>query len=260
MYISNFKQCLLTMHHEMRKNAKPTHSATWQSIDISKRPEAEMYELRDVFFRSSMPNESLTYYQDAIKPNLPWADQHFTLERVSGKPINPGVTWKDWPYANSAGNFLEPSGIFSHTYAERYWPRQAGFHEEQSDVVHRGIRYEYGDLNDVLNLLKKDPLTRQAYLPIWFPEDTGVAHGKRVPCTLGYHFMMRDEQLHVFYPIRSCDFVRHFRDDLYLTVRLVLWMLQALRLESDFWNDITPGTFTFWAGSLHCFVNDWRQL
>lgn len=253
---------------KMKHQAAPIHTAKWQSMDISQRPEAQMYELEDVTFLADLPSESLDYYQREIKPNLPWADRHFILERVSGSPINPGTTWKEWPYAHSASNFLESDLKFSHTYAERYWPKRAGREivDKAGGVTssaNRGIRYSCGDLGDVLKLLAADPMTRQAYLPVWFPEDTGVHHGKRVPCSIGYHFMMRDNRLNVFYPIRSCDFTRHFRDDLYLTVRLLLWMLQNLRMMKDQaidWRDVRPGWLRFWAGSLHTFVNDWRQL
>ena len=71
-----------------------------------------------------------------------------------------------------------------------------------------GIRFSYGDFNDVLDLLEKEPFTRQAFLPIWFPEDTGCHHGERVPCTIGYHFMRRGNFLSVVYMIRSCDYIR----------------------------------------------------
>ncbi|MCA1799997.1 MAG: thymidylate synthase [Actinobacteria bacterium] len=72
--------------------------------------------------------------------------------------------------------------------------------------------------------LKIEPSTRQAYLPIWFPEDTGAVHGRRVPCTLGYHFLIRNGKLQITYYIRSCDFLRHFRDDVYMAGRLAQWM------------------------------------
>lgn len=254
-----FKAAIAQLDRNMRVLSMPIHTKSWQSIDISKRPEAQMRELTNVFFKAQMPVEDLEYYKDAIQPNIPWADRHFILERVSGQPINPGVTWKEWPYGNSASNFLEPGGVFSHSYAERYWPKHAG--ELRGDHDMEGIRYNYGDLGDVIKLLAKDPFTRQAYLPVWFPEDTGVVHGKRVPCTLGYHFLMRRNQLDVFYPIRSCDWYRHGRDDMYLTVRLVLWLLQQLRRAApDIWELVRPGTFSMWIGSLHLFINDYNKL
>jgi hypothetical protein len=258
-----FARAIDTLTRQMKHQSVPVYPAKWQSIDVSKRPEAEMRELRNVMFTAEMLVENLAYYQAAIKPNLPWADRHFILERVSGQPINPGSTWKEWPGGNSAANFLEPGGVFSHTYAERYWPKLVNYNaaSELDCYPMAGLRYAYGDLGDVIKLLASDPLTRQAYLPVWFPEDTGVVHGKRVPCTLGYHWMMRDNKLHVFYPIRSCDFALHFRDDLYLTVRLTMWLLQQLRqADHKFWNDVDLGEFQFWAGSLHCFINHWRKL
>lgn len=135
---------------------------------------------------------------------------------------------------------------FSHTYSERFWPPQ-GY----------GIRYPFGNLDSLVHLLLKYPTTRQAYLPIFFPEDTGAVHGGRIPCTLGYHFLMRDGFMHVHYPIRSCDFVRHFRNDCYLTVRLLLWILERLKeKDPDRWGYVLPGMFSMWCGSLHVFRND----
>jgi hypothetical protein len=254
-----FKSAIAHLDRQMKIFSMPIHTQKWQSIDISKRPEAEMRELTNVYFKAEMVSEDLSYYQDIIKPNLPWADRHFVLERVSGSPINPGTTWKEWPFGNSAANFMEPGQVFSHTYAERYWPKSGG--RDILDQHHEGIRYPYGDLGDVIKLLASDPFTRQAYLPVWFPEDTGVVHGRRVPCTLGYHFLMRRNKLDVFYPIRSCDWYRHGRDDIYLTVRLVLWMLHQLRrANKDVWDLIRPGTFSMWIGSLHLFINDYNLL
>lgn len=136
---------------------------------------------------------------------------------------------------------------FTHTYMSRYWPRF------DTGERLRGMMYEAGDLNDLVNLLQHEPLTRQAYLPVWFPEDTGVLHGGRVPCTLGYHFILRDNRLHVTYYIRSCDFLRHFRDDIYMTARLVLWLLEQL---SGAWEDVKPGVLTFHCVSMHMFAAD----
>jgi hypothetical protein len=231
-----------------------------------------MREVLNVSFQVSTSwIENLTKYRGDIKPNLPWADDHF-LERVSGQPLNPGEQWKNWPYALSADKFrTEGGGKFSHTYMERYWPKDAESHWDRPVGPRMGIRYPYGDLNDVVSHLLGDTSTRQAYLPVWFPEDTGVVHGERVPCTLGYHFIQRNGYFHATYYIRSCDFVRHFRDDLYLTVRLWLWVLDQLREREaevakrtgdahQFWHQIRLGMFTFHCVSLHCFVHDWNKL
>ena len=120
-----------------------------------------------------------------------------------------------------------------------------------------GIRYEYGDLQDVVNLIKREPFTRQAFLPMWFPEDTGCLHGGRIPCSLGWHFIRRFNHLHVSYFIRSCDIFRHLRDDVYMCARLVIWMLESLRaLDPEEWNDVQPGMLTFHCTSLHAFSHE----
>lgn len=258
-----FRAAIERTQAAMRDYARPVHTERWQGIDVSKRPEAEMREVVGWDFRVPMSEPSLEYYQEQIEPNLPWADEHF-LERVCGHPMNPGESWKTWPYANSAKNFLDAKGRFEINYMERFW---AGADKMFADTPEEGVisglhgirGRPYGDLGSIVELLTREPLTRQAWLPIFFPEDTGA--GGRVPCSLGYHWIMRQGYLHVHYPIRSCDFYRHFRDDIYLCVRLTLWLLDQLtRKNQQTWSRVKPGYFSMWIGSLHIFINDYTKL
>jgi hypothetical protein len=239
----------------MRSLSRLVHTEKWQGMDISKKPEMATYELLNRSFQVPIRSQDPAVLAAEIKPNLPWADDHF-YERVGGEPLNPGVQWANWPYAKSADRFRDGGGIFTHTYMERYWPKFAAC---PTDTM-QGIRYGYGDAYDVIELLHREPNTRQAYLPVWFPEDTGALHGGRLPCTLGYHLIHRDGFLHIVYYLRSCDLVRHFRDDIYLTVRLLLWMLGELRLLDERWNSVKPGFYTMHITSLHIFRADWRSL
>jgi len=190
---------------------------------------------------------------EQIKPNFAWADEHFE-ERVSGLPLNPPPSHVRWPYAQK--NNAEFGGLekFSHTYPERIWPKFA------SDIPNSkmsGIRYEYGDFNDVVELMSREPFTRQAFLPIWFPEDTGSVTGERVPCTIGYHFIRRGDWVHVVYYIRSCDFFRHFRDDIYLCAKKVFWLIEKLReKDPENWNHVKPGMLTMHITSLHAWASE----
>lgn len=248
----------------MEHHSREVHTDRWQGIEIKNRPEAAMREVIHWDFRVPMSAGSvidLDYYRDQIKPNLPFADVHFA-ERVCGYPMNPGEAWKIWPWARSAGEFTDEKGRFEINYMERYWAAQPFEDTPSSGQTNAltGIRGRpYGDLGSLVELLLHDPLTRQAWLPVAFPEDTGA--GGRIPCTLGYHFLMRGGFLHVHYPIRSCDFYRHFRDDIYLTVRLVIWLLETLR-EKDpaTWGRVRLGYYSMWIGSLHVFVNDYFKL
>ena len=221
----------------------------WQGVPTEGHTDLITLEVLDVAFRVAMPY-SLPALAEDIKPNLPWADLEFD-DRVSGHPTNPHSSLQHWPWWND-----QIETPFTHTYSERFWPKKAG----AGFLPHAGIRYEYGDLDDVVELLLEKPHTRQAYLPIFFPEDTGAVHGGRIPCTLGYHFLLRDRRLHLWYEIRSCDAVRHFRDDVYLAARLAFWVLEECKERNPSWDDIRPGTMTFHAHSLHVHKGDLHRL
>lgn len=160
--------------------------------------------------------------------NLPWAEDHFQ-ERVGGEPLNPPPSSEWWPYktASHAGHVNEAKE-FSHTYPERMWPRFADGHGREGGY-NRGIKFEYGDLQDLVRIFDRNIWTRQGYLPIWFPEDlTASVEGQRVPCTLGYHFLATNDGMDCTYMIRSCDYMRHFRDDVYMAMRLTQWLCSQI--------------------------------
>lgn len=272
---------LKTAHMKLSRSflqAPHVHPQKWQGVDVSKRPEAKMAELLHEEVKIAMQSDNYEAYQNIPGLNLPWCDRHFA-ERISGAPMNPGTEWANWPWSSSAADHLEPNGMFNHNYMERYWPKHAGDHqgptktakewwdneEELADgrpfAINNGIRYEYGDLGNVIDLLAQEPDTRQAYLPIFFPEDTGTMNPTRKPCTLGYHFILRHGYFHCTYYMRSCDFVRHWADDCYLTIRLHLWILDQLRSrDRATWGDVKPGFFVMHITSLHLFINDLRSL
>lgn len=252
------------------EHAHEVHTDRWQGWDITKKPEMRSRELMSVTTTVPLKGiEELAHWRNDVKPSLPWADDHF-LERVCGAPINPGIEWANWPWSKSAlAQLTEDGGQFNHNYMERYWPKYAGqvliptrTAEEWNGVggtgVNFGIRNDYGDLMDLVVKLAEDPTTRQAWLPIFFPEDTGKS--SRMPCTLGYQFIMRDGKLDVYYPLRSCDFVRHWADDVYLTIRLLLWIIEKARELSPIWRNVVPGQFTMHMTSLHVFMNDYRLI
>ncbi len=225
----------------------------WQGLDIdtNRVPTLNSQEILNYSLAYRVIDD-LEYLASDIGPNLPWADDHF-LERVGRKPLNPGSEYKNWPYYykhEAQEKIFRAGNEFTHTYMERFWP-----------PILEGIRYNYGDLDDVISLLIRQPLTRQAYFPIWFPEDTGVVHQGRVPCTLGYHFLLREQNLHMFYTIRSCDFVRHFQDDVYLACRLLLWVIGELQ-ERDLerWIHVVPGDLMMNMYSLHLFTGEVNKI
>lgn len=230
--------------------AQVVNPKMWQAI---KAPQP-MRELLNTSFTYSIPKNEWEMVKE-INPNLPWADEHF-LERVSGQPLNPGESYKTWPFYKM-DDAMRPGGKFSHTYMERFWPKFA----DDPALPQVGIRELYGDLNDVIEQMVEDPYTRQAYLPIFFPEDTGNVTGQRIPCTLGYHFIIRDLKFHLIYYMRSCDYIRHFRDDVYLACKLAHWVMAKLNNQGVIvGGSIQPGTLTMHITSLHVFESDMYRI
>jgi hypothetical protein len=294
--------------HALLTHGDTVDAGHWQGYETEGRPDLVTKEIVNLTFTAQIPHTIPELHRE-VMPNMPWAEAHF-LERVSRVPSNPGEEYQRWPHwqgqvaafdANVAVHATTEHGtsyyreLFSHTYQERFWPKYADLYTggelpaegpHFTDPVRKGIRYDYGDLDDVVRLLRAHPHTRQATFPIFFPEDTGAVHGGRIPCTLHYHFLLRNQRLHMWYPIRSCDAYRHFRDDIYMAMRLNHWVLEQLRATeydahevadmanaSDvevmramddapgyMWRDVKPGVLCFTAYSFHVHMGDLHKL
>jgi len=248
MYIMEVKNKSMAQVHEVIRQAildlynegQEVKPLKWQSVEV----EQPMIEITQRYYQMKMPSGQAVL-QSQCKADQPWSEDHFQ-ERVSGEPLNPGDQYYNWPYyAGDKDNdrFREGDKQFSHSYMERYWPPH--------DL--KGIRYNYGDLNDLVDRIVADPLTRQAYLSVWYPEDQ-IDIGERVPCTLGYHFLIRNDKLDCTYLIRSCDARRHFKNDIYLTIRLAQWLVEKLDMG------LNLGNLNMWIGSLHAWALEREML
>jgi hypothetical protein len=256
---TNMSELKTRLAHQLLETV-PVNRGKWQAEEVT-GSNYSTHELSNVVIHVPGVN-SVDQARAILEPDLPWADDHHH-ERISGVGMNPAPSYKDWPWhsAKEAERHAKDEGRFDHTYPERLWPKWV-----EGDPVappRRGLRFELGELGDVTDQLRKDPRTRQAFLPIWFPEDTGAVDGQRVPCSLGYHFIQNGPQLDVNYFLRSCDLTRHFHNDVYFTMRLLQYVLDSMRLEdngsrTDF---RTPyiGDITIFISNLHLFKADvWR--
>jgi len=285
VYSSNFIYAIEHAERTLLMYGVDVNPGRWQGVPTEGRPDLVTKELLNLQLEVPV-NRPFQHFDEKntlgdrlieeIKPNIPWAHKHF-LERVSRVPSNPGEEYKNWPWWTGAGTQVDAALTatdtkFTHTYQERFWPKY-----DHRGMPREGIRYDYGDLDDVVKMLVADPHTRQATFPIFFPEDTGAVHGGRIPCTLHYHFMLRGDKdgvphLHMWYAIRSCDLVRHFRDDLYMACRLMLWVIDECvdkeieswdetgEAEPHVWSDAVPGTLHFTAYSFHVHKGDLHHV
>lgn len=243
------------------------HTQEWQGMSTGHSAAHRTHELEDVSLVWDQMPRSIDDIIPAVDQS--WADDHF-IERVSGIPHNPAPSHLSWPYAVRGNGDHTTRDKFDHTYPERFWPKQAAYDEIPDDHglpanrYHRGgIRFLYGDLGDVVDLLVRNPLTRQAYLPVWFPEDTGAVEAQRVPCTLGYHFMQRGGFLSCRYYIRSCDVYRHLSNDVWLAGMLTKWIATKVYEITETAPApvvFRPGSLVMHIASLHAFTGDSRKI
>lgn len=195
--------------------------AGYQSLDVDPE-EFRTKELQNYDYRVIQPNS------EDLDPIQPWAEWEWDdrLHGIYGEATNPGAAWtkrKDlWD------PLREGSGKFSYTYSERL--KDAG-------------------VTRILEALKKNPASRQAYISIWNPKVDGYRLGlRRVPCSLGYQMLIRDGAVHITYHMRSSDFGTHFDNDCWLALRLQAWFATEL--------DQPIGSFTHVLGSLHTYAKN----
>ena len=233
------------------REAPLVHPSLWQGYRVGEHPSFVTRELVGVHLLIPMP-QKVEEMRATIRPDLPWADTHHG-ERASGRPLNPGTAYKDWPWHTAdPDKFLDENGQFDISYMERISPPPTVW----------GIRFPYGNIATVARMLKEDPLTRRAVLPLYWPEDASATENRRSMCSLYYHWMMREGSLDCFYALRSCDFIRHFRNDIYLAMRMTDHLLNHYLIGSgdDEWEKVDLGRLHLQINSLHYHWGDEHHL
>ena len=188
-----------------------------------------------------------------------WADAELK-ERLSGKHINPGKAWElrreVWEQflveANEVERGVPDSYCFDYTYSERlnYTVREPNFDDIDK---YKAVPKFIPALEAVIKLLKFDPDTRKAVLPIFNSSDCNSYGGdKRIPCSMYYGFFIREGKLNMTYHQRSSDFVCHFGNDVYLAWRTMEYVADRVGVK--------PGHLIHTIDSLHCYKKDWHLL
>lgn len=163
--------------------------------------------------------------------------------------VNPGLAWE--LRKDTWEQFLTSSGCFHYSYNERIR------HKVRTRI--EGVRNEVfmDNLTYVINLLKRDPDTRKAILPIFSIEDVQYNDGsRRIPCSMYYNFQVRikrgEPMLHISYHQRSSDVVTHFGNDVALAYKLMEYVASK--------TGYNPGYLYHTIDSLHAYQKDWDVL
>lgn len=212
--------------HEMGLIVKPK---SYQNKVVEGDDDFITKEIRNYVYTllSLEKSEYLFIFEPEVKE---WADAEFG-ERVDPNFVNPGQAWKlreeVWR------QFQNAIGLFDYTYNGRIQPE--------------------GNLALIKQELIRNPDTRQTWLPIFQEKDPRYMGGaRRIPCSLGYHFTVRDNTLHMTYIQRSCDAVVHFGNDVYLAWKMMEYMAHATGYD--------VGYLTHMIFSFHAYKKDWQKL
>lgn len=163
-------------------------------------------------------------YSEIDGVHVDWVKQEWA-DRVNGD-LNPGSAWRHrrelWRPLMEDRVKGPPS--FSYTYSER----MGGSH-----------------ITRIIEELKQRPHSRQLWLPVWYTQDERRRGQRRVPCSLGYYFLFRNDALNMTYVMRSCDMDTHFPNDICLATMLLDYVAEEVGMEM--------GTFTHDIFSFHVY-------
>lgn len=234
----NFHEAKSELARELKELGTLVHRKSWQGKEAQDREAVR--ELQNYQYTVLAP------HLGQLDPNQPWADEEFK-ERTQTKHTNPGEAYKLRP--DVWEELLETEGWakggFSYTYNERFQPEA---------------------IRQLVDQLYVDPTTRRAYLTVWHPGDNKLALDHRVPCSLGYFFQADDDRLNMTYFMRSCDWTRHWDDDVYLALKLRDYIIDAYNVAVDVDKGesgggsekpyFKAGNFTQFIANFHVFEKD----
>jgi thymidylate synthase len=104
----------------------------------------------------------------------------------------------------------------------------------------------------IVDLLRRDPNTRQAIVQIWDPIADLFTGGKDVACTLALHFILRDNTLELHSKMRSQDCWWGLTYDIFQFAELLGTLAHRLGVK--------PGSITHTVTSLHIYARDFDRV
>jgi len=229
-YFGNFAEAYAEIKRDLKEMGILTPSESMQNIDTQGQ---EGFDRLEVFGYDYRINGAMKFQDFEDLPHFDWAEAELR-ERISNQALNPGNAWRKWPEV-WAKFLLTPESkpaLFHYAYAERISCAN--------------------QLANVASELRKRPNSRRCIISIWSLNDSGRIEAlARIPCSMYYQFVLRDNELHMIYNMRSCDIALHFPYDVALACGLRDYVITLLHDEK-----IKPGWFQHNIGSLHAYRKD----
>jgi len=224
---ANAYELISEIYREVWEMGHIVHPQSMQNKVVGDNPEFATKEITNYSYcLTNLYKQEYLFLSDHRSKD--WADAEFE-ERISLEYSNPGEAWKIrkdiWE------QFLNVNGVFEYSYNERIMAA----------------------LPTVIKELKIHPDSRQAIITIWDPTDVDYLGGNaRVPCSIYYQLMIRNNRLNIIYNQRSADVVTHFGNDVYLAWKLMAHIAKEVGVK--------PGYLFHNIGSLHSYKKDWPIL
>lgn len=150
--------------------------------------------------------------------------------------------WANITNVNGPKDYAD--GTINSNYGHRFFG-----HHKASDVD-RGYDDPMSQWYAVLDILKKDPDSRQAIMNVHLPSDRWAGN-KDVPCTLSLQFFIREGKLHMIVNMRSNDIILGFTNDVFQFTMLQEAM--QVQLKHEMYPDLELGHYFHNAGSMHIY-------
>lgn len=230
---NNFNEAFSEIKRDLAEMGINIHTKTMQNKNIENDDNYSTKELQFYSYRILNPHKDMDYlFSELPDPDWAIAEWEERKQGIQGNPINPGEAYKlresVWK------EFLNSEGKFDYSYSERF---------NMNDQVQK-----------VIDALKRDNMSRQAYITMWVPRDydyLGTAVS-RVPCSISYLFQYRQGKLNMEYSMRSCDFSTHFKNDVFEALLLMAYVSDKTSLPL--------GDFIHHIASLHIYKKDIKDV
>jgi len=234
----NCKEAASEIKREVAEMGKEVKLNTYQDKNIEENPDFFTRELIAYSYMICEPKDkdNLLKAFNKTEREIEWAREEFK-ERISQQKLNPGKAWKlresiwkEFLYPGHEENAYTEE--FAYTYSERI-----------------------GDqLEKVINMLKENPHSRNGIISIWDREiDNNRIGGKmRVPCSMDYQLLIRNNKIHLIYHIRSNDVMAHWCFDVWMAISMMEYVSGKLGIEI--------GNFYQFIGSLHAYQKDLKGI